>query len=273
MKAAFKKPRVALFTPLPPCKTGTADYGVSLAEEMEKLVSLSVYEKEPFGFAPESFDSVVYQIGNNPYHTPIYKTALRHPGVVVLHEATVHNLVRSMTLNRGNHGGYLRQVAYEIFGDDLRYAAAKRFPIESPQPQEFLMLRSLVKKSRACIVHSHYAERLVRLKEFRGPIGVVPHGVTLRTIDARRYRQNLKLDVHVPLIGVFGYQRPDKQVWECLLTRISPLALKWNSSLEPRPAMALTVPPATVARLAARSDLAYLGTLSLAHRILPQPRS
>ncbi len=217
MKAAFKKPRVALFTPLPPCKTGTADYGVSLAEEMEKLVSLSVYEKEPFGFAPESFDSVVYQIGNNPYHTPIYKTALRHPGVVVLHEATVHNLVRSMTLNRGNHGGYLRQVAYEIFGDDLRYAAAKRFPIESPQPQEFLMLRSLVKKSRACIVHSHYAERLVRLKEFRGPIGVVPHGVTLRTIDARRYRQNLKLDVHVPLIGVFGYQRPDKQVWECLL--------------------------------------------------------
>ncbi len=99
MKAAFKKPRVALFTPLPPCKTGTADYGVSLAEEMEKLVSLSVYEKEPFGFAPESFDSVVYQIGNNPYHTPIYKTALRHPGVVVLHEATVHNLVRSMTLN------------------------------------------------------------------------------------------------------------------------------------------------------------------------------
>ncbi len=212
----MKQPRVALFTPLPPSKTGTADYGASLAAEMRKLVSLTVYEKPPLGFDPGQFDHVIYQIGNNSYHAGIYELALRRPGVVVLHEASVHYLVRSLTLSRAKHKAYLREVMYEIFGDDTGRSAGRYLPIETPQPHEFLMLRRLLDRSQACIVHSHYAERLVRLKGFRGPIAVVPHGVSLRTIDAAKYRETLGLRADAPLIGVFGYQRPDKQIWECL---------------------------------------------------------
>jgi SAM-dependent methyltransferase len=105
---------------------------------------------------------------------------------------------------------------YEIFGNDAGGSAGKYLPIEVPQPHEFLMLRRLLDRSQACIVHSHFAERLVRLKGFGGPIGVVPHGVGLRTIDAAPYREKLGLPADCPLIGVFGYQRPDKQIWECL---------------------------------------------------------
>jgi glycosyltransferase involved in cell wall biosynthesis/SAM-dependent methyltransferase len=212
----MKWPRVALFTPLPPAKTGTADYGASLASELEKLAALKVYQTAPVAFDPGQFDHVVYQIGNNPYHAGIYELALEHPGVIVLHEASVHYLVRSLTLSRGNHKGYLREVMYEIFGNDAGRAAGKHLPIEAPQPHQFLMLRRLLDRSLACIVHSHYAERLVRLKGFRGPIGVVPHGVGLHTVDAAPYREKLGLPAGSPLIGVFGYQRPDKQIWECL---------------------------------------------------------
>ncbi|HEY1757605.1 MAG TPA: methyltransferase domain-containing protein [Bryobacteraceae bacterium] len=214
---SLKKPRVALFTPLPPAMTGTADYGASLAAEMEKLVSLTVYEKPPLAFDPERFDHIVYQIGNNPYHAGIYELALQHPGVVVLHEASVHYLIKSLTLSRGKLPEYVREVTYEMFGEDVGNFTSKHLPIEVPQPHEFLMLRRLLDKSKACIVHSHYAERLVRLKGFRGPIGVVPHGVALRDIDPQTYRQKLNLDAATPLIGVFGYQRPDKQIWDSLL--------------------------------------------------------
>jgi hypothetical protein len=158
----MKWPRVALFTPLPPAKTGTADYGASLASELEKLAALKVYQTAPVAFDPGQFDHVVYQIGNNPYHAGIYELALEHPGVIVLHEASVHYLVRSLTLSRGNHKGYLREVMYEIFGNDAGRAAGKHLPIEAPQPHQFLMLRRLLDRSLACIVHSHYAERLVR---------------------------------------------------------------------------------------------------------------
>ena len=213
----MKRLRVALFTPLPPSKTGTADYGAALAHELRKLAALTVYDNVPASFDPQRFDHVVYQIGNNPYHADIYELALRHPGVVVIHEASVHYLVRSRTLSRGNQEGYLREVMYEIFGNDHGHSAARHLPIEAPQPHEFLMLRRLLDRSRACIVHSHYAERLVRLKGFRGPIGVVPHGVSLRTIVPEPYREELGLQAGTPLIGVFGYQRPDKQIWESLL--------------------------------------------------------
>lgn len=213
----MKRPRVALFTPLPPSKTGTADYGAALAAEMEKLVSLTVFENTPLSFEPERFDHVVYQIGNNPFHAGIYELALQRPGVVVLHEASVHYLIRSLTLSRGNHKGYLREVMYEIFGNDLGRFAGKHLPIETPQPHEFLMLRRLLDRCQSCIVHSRYAERLVRLKGFRGPIEVVGHGASLRSVDAEPYRRALGLETGTPLVGVFGYQRPDKQIWECLL--------------------------------------------------------
>jgi glycosyltransferase involved in cell wall biosynthesis/SAM-dependent methyltransferase len=213
----LKKPRVALFTPLPPSQTGTADYGASLAAELEKLVALTVYEEPPIVFDRDRFDHLVYQIGNNPFHAGIYKMALEHPGVVVIHEASVHYLVKSLTLSRGNEQAYLREVMYELFGADTGLLAPRHLPIEVPQPHEFLMLRRLMDNSRACIVHSHYAERLVRLKGFSGPIGVVPHGVSLRGIDTQQYRQKLGLSAETPLVGIFGYQRPDKQIWECLL--------------------------------------------------------
>ncbi|HUA20635.1 MAG TPA: methyltransferase domain-containing protein [Bryobacteraceae bacterium] len=213
----MKKPRVALFTPLPPCHTGTADYGASLAAEMEKLVSLSVYEQPPILFERDKFDHLVYQIGNNSFHAGIYKMALRQPGVVVIHEASVHYLIKSLTVNRGDDSGYLDEVLYEFFGDKVSRLTEKNIPIEVPQPHEFLMLRRLMENSRACIVHSHYAERLVRLKGFQGPIGVIPHGVSLREIDTNAYRRKLGLDSSTPLVGIFGYQRPDKQIWECLL--------------------------------------------------------
>jgi glycosyltransferase involved in cell wall biosynthesis/SAM-dependent methyltransferase len=212
----LKKPRVALFTPLPPAQTGTADYGSALAAELEKLVSLEVYERPNSRFHEERFDHVVYQIGNNPFHAGIYELALRRPGVAVVHEASVHYLVRSMTLNRGNHVGYAREVMYEIFGDDSGRCAGKHLPIDVPQPHEFLMLRRLLDHSQACIVHSRYAEKLIRLKGFTGPIGVVPHGANVRSIDPEPYRRRLSLTAGVPLIGIFGYQRPDKQIWECL---------------------------------------------------------
>src|SRR5205085_9664339 len=45
----------------------------------------------------------------------------------------------------------------------------------------------------------------------------IPHGVNRLTADVEKYRQSLGIELETPLIGVFGYQRPDKQIWECLL--------------------------------------------------------
>src|SRR5438445_8939304 len=213
--AAGGSQRLALFTPLPPSQTGTADYAADLIAELEKVVELEVFERVPRNFKPETFDAVVYQIANNPFHAQIYELALRHPGVAVLHEVNLHYLIREMT--SGGEQAYLREVAYEVLGHELESPSKHGLIEPGPQPPSFPMIRRLLDRSKACIVHSHFAAEQIRQRGFEGRIGRIPHGVHLRNLDGAPYRKRLGIHPEEPLVGMFGYQRPVKQACDCLL--------------------------------------------------------
>src|ERR1700687_3285428 len=208
--------RVALFTPLAPTMTGTADYASALVAELKKIVKLQVYQEVPRRFDPSAFDALVYQIANNPHHASFYKMALNQPGVVVIHEPNLHDLVKGVTLNNGHEATYLREVVYEIFGRELEQVTMNPSLFEGPQPRTFSLLRRLLTGSRACVVHSKYAERELRVRDYHGPLLVVPHGAEVRTLEAKPFRDRLGVAVGVPLVGLFGYHRPDKHTLECL---------------------------------------------------------
>ena len=209
---AVKPKRIAFFTPLPPAQTGTADYAAALIAELKGLVDLHVFERVPSRFRPEEFDATVYQIGNNPFHAEIYEAALRHPGIVVLHEANLHDLIRGLNYSRPEV--YLREIAWEIFGQDCFPAGS--MAATGQQPRTFSMLRRLLDRSLGCIVHSRFAEGAVRMKGFRGRVARIPHGAVVRSVDGAPYRARLGIEADQPLVGIFGYLRPDKRVFECL---------------------------------------------------------
>ena len=206
--------RIALFSPLPPARTGTAEYARALIRELEKLVNLQVFENVPKRVNWKNFDAVIYQIANNPYHAAFYDLALDHPGIAVLHEANLHDLIKGQTLNRGGERAYLDEVMYEIFGQDLGDPCRGEL-LDVPQPRTFTMLRRILDRSERAIVHSGYAERELRAKGFRKPVAVIPHGASVRNVDAAPYRRALGVEPDAPLIGFFGYQRPDKRGLEC----------------------------------------------------------
>ncbi len=203
--------KVAFFSPLPPAATGTADYAAELIPPLRDAVDLQVFESAPPRFDPSRFDSIVYQIGNNPFHAEIYELALRHPGTVVLHEANLHDLIRGMTAH--DRDAYAREIQYEIFGTE--------FPRRGDRPSQswssaFCMLRRLMDVSRACIVHNSGAESAVRTKGFRGPLRRIPHGVKARNINGAAFRAKLNIRAGQPVIGAFGYLRPAKLIIESL---------------------------------------------------------
>jgi glycosyltransferase involved in cell wall biosynthesis len=210
-------PRVAFFSPLPPARTGTADYAAELIPKLKEMVNLDVFERIPRSFDPSQFDSVIYQIGNNPFHANICKLALRHPGIIVLHEVNLHDLIRGMTSHRPEL--YLREVHYEIFGEEWQEGRhSERGPVE-PQPAAVAalsMTRRLLDRSLACIVHSNYAENTVRMEGFRGKVAIIPHGVRMRQVDGAAFRARAGIESGCPLIGLFGYLRPDKLACDCL---------------------------------------------------------
>jgi glycosyltransferase involved in cell wall biosynthesis/SAM-dependent methyltransferase len=212
--ASATRKRIALFTPLPPARTGTADYAAALLPELKKHADIEIFERAPRRFEPERYQAVIYQIANNPYHAGIYEAALRYPGIVVLHETNLHDLIRGMTANDGD--AYLREVVYELFGLEMEAIPGAEFELRGQQSRTFSMLRRLLDRSKACIVHSQHALAEVRRRGFEGPVRIVQHGAKSEKCDGAAYRSRLGIGPDQFVLGMFGYQRPDKNALECL---------------------------------------------------------
>ena len=104
--------RAAFFSPLPPARSGIADYSQALLEALRPLADLEVFSSADQEFESAQFDIALYHVGNNAYHDFVYETALRHPGVVVMHESNLHHLIADLTIRRGDWDGYLRECEY-----------------------------------------------------------------------------------------------------------------------------------------------------------------
>ena len=104
--------KIAFFSPMPPSKSGIADYSAALVEPLSELADVRVFSEKPSEFRPASFDIALYQIGNNGYHSFVYDQAIQTPGVVVLHESNLHHLIAERTIKRNDWDAYLREVEY-----------------------------------------------------------------------------------------------------------------------------------------------------------------
>src|SRR5579863_4372273 len=134
--------RVAFFSPLPPAKSGIADYSAALLESLTRIADVESFGERPAAFDAADYDVCVYQIGNNPYHAFAYETALEHPGVVVLHEANLHHLIADLTIVRGDWDAYLRAVEHDAGAEALEYARRHVATRQRGPQYEIPMLRA-----------------------------------------------------------------------------------------------------------------------------------
>ncbi len=221
--------RLAFFGPLPPSRSGIADYSEALLEQMPETAEVEIFDAAPEGFDPARYDCCLYQLGNNEFHEGAYEAALRFPGVGVLHEANLHHLMAGLTIRRNDWDGYLREVEFDSGPDALAYAHRVRALEVGPDYVGVPMLRRVLGRLRGVIVHSDYVARIVREKGFTGPIARIPHGAWIPDADRNRWRSRLGLDESSPLVGTFGFLKPYKRIAESLrafrrLLRVEPRA-------------------------------------------------
>lgn len=102
--APGRRPRLAYVSPLPPERSGIADYSADLLPELARYYEIDVVlaqdkVSEPWldaNFAQRSvewfdrhageYDRIVYHFGNSAFHQHMFGLLERHPGVVVLHD-------------------------------------------------------------------------------------------------------------------------------------------------------------------------------------------
>jgi glycosyltransferase involved in cell wall biosynthesis len=203
---------VGFFSPLPPARSGVADYAAALLAELRRYGRV-----EPHA---EHCDIALYHLGNNALHAEIYRRAIERPGVVVLHDAVLNHFFLGQLSETAyvdefvyNYGEWNRGLAHELWrgraaaGADDRYF---RYP----------MLKRIAGRSKAVIVHNPAAARIVREHAPQAQVVEIPHLFTMPELPGEAeligYRRSLGLDAAAFVFGVFGYLRESKRLMSVL---------------------------------------------------------
>jgi glycosyltransferase involved in cell wall biosynthesis len=212
VREASEAVRVGFHSPLPPARSGVADYSAALLAELRRHGPV-----EPSGErSGERCDIDLYHLGNNGLHAGIYRRAIERPGVAVLHDAVLHHFFLGQLSEREyveefvyNYGEWNRGLARDLWkgravsGIDERYF-------------QYAMLKRVAERSRAVIVHNPAAARTVREHVPGAHVVEIPHLFAPPPlppeVEVLRYRESLGLDQGAFVFGIFGYLRESKRL-------------------------------------------------------------
>jgi glycosyltransferase involved in cell wall biosynthesis len=164
--------KIALYTPLPPDRTGVAHYASLLIPALREAADVEIITNNQ----QPTTDNRVYQLGNNPHHEFAYRQALETPGVAVLHDVVLHHLIVEMTLARGDGDAYVETLRANHGEAGAAWARGRVAGLHS-EMGNFLFPASIevARRSRAVIVHNRWAADLLVSFGVETPIHVVPH--------------------------------------------------------------------------------------------------
>ena len=238
----IQKPSLALYSPLPPARSGIADYTADLLPALANRFEVTLFAQDPSQvtqsitaefavepteqyppFSPQSlaFEMHLYQLGNHALHMADYRRALDHPGVVVLHDYNLHALVEYETLgDRGDLHAYLRALGYGRSSAELpalvRTAERFRYHHARPPLERFPLNRRLLDRSLGAITHSRYAADLIRADHPDLPLAVIPQlmspyvGQDMRPVLKKEY--GVTLEPETIILAAAGQITPIKQI-------------------------------------------------------------
>jgi hypothetical protein len=163
-----------LVSPLPPVRTGIADYTVDLLPHLEPLCDLRLVRVEGQEVAPEiearwrpvTMDRLgedgrvpFYQMGNNLHHERILEAALERPGLLTLHDLFLHHLLIERTLARGEIEPYREELTFDHGRQGAAVAEPPRWGAYGTACLFALPChRRLVQRQRGVLVHSAWAQ-------------------------------------------------------------------------------------------------------------------
>ena len=226
---APRLPSLAFLSPLPPARSGIADYSAELLPELAShfditLVNVGppladprlaacfpVIDEATFRATADLYDHVLYQLGNSEFHLHMADLLAEYPGVVVLHDFFLGHMHAAHELVGGRPGALLAAM-YQAHGWPALATRAR-------DSVEALLLRypgngHLLEQAAGVIVHSAHAQALAA--QWLGTTeaaswALIPHLRRLAQPDRAAARAALGLGVDDFVVCSFGFLGPAKR--------------------------------------------------------------
>ncbi|MFC4930342.1 glycosyltransferase family 4 protein [Massilia sp. GCM10023247] len=230
------RPRLAFVSPLPPERTGVATYAVELLAELSSHFDIELVVSQPEVVLPPAlghlplrqaawflehgagYDQVLYQFGNSPFHSHMFALLARHPGVAVLHDFFLGNVLVQAQMSGADPGAWGEALLHAHgYG---AVAAAARPSTQGQDHKRWPCSLGVLEGATRTIVHSLHARQLA--SDWYGPaaagaIDVIPHPRTPpAALDRAGARAALGIPADCFLVCSFGFVAPNKLTRELL---------------------------------------------------------
>ncbi len=243
-RAHSARPRLAVFSPFAPKRSGISDYSGRLIDRLKATYAIDLYHDS--GYTPDpalasaefgcfdhrlfarnapllDYRGVLYQMGNSHYHKFIYEALLRHPGIVTLHDFCLAGFQwwYSHTLD-GTAGHFLGELDHFRPARSARLAALLHDLMREPGGIQVAcakrgvhLNRRVFERSERVILHSAWGRRQARetFPEFDGLCTHIHHGATaLAPTPAQRaaVRERFGLPPTALIFASMGIMTRDK---------------------------------------------------------------
>jgi glycosyltransferase involved in cell wall biosynthesis len=238
---AARLARVAWFSPLPPMKTGIAQYNRELLpalatrHEIDLFVDgraeqfdspdarVRLFDAHDFVWKNHAhpYDLIVYQLGNAPCHDYMWAYLTRFPGLVVLHDGQLHHARGRMLLQqwRPRQDDYRREFWFNHPDANPDLAELGAVGLLGSLTYLWPMLRVVVASSRRVLVHNDWLGEQIREAHPDAAVDIVDMGVpeSSSSGDARqRIRARHGIAAEAVVFTAFGKVTPEKRVREAM---------------------------------------------------------
>ena len=173
-----RKRKLAFISPLPPERTGIADYAADTLPALAQHFDIELVTNQPeVVLAPElshlprrdlawfeqnagHYDQLIYQFGNSPFHSHMFALLEKHPGVVVLHDFYLSSVLAYEQMTGAMPRAWI-DALYHSHG--YRAVQAALAPGGAEQAKlDYPCNLAVLQNASAVIVHSAYARELAR---------------------------------------------------------------------------------------------------------------
>lgn len=228
--------KIAMFTPLPPLKSGISDYSYDIILALTKYFDIDVYVDDKYNSNPflnnqyikiynhreyevneNKYLDTLFQVGNSEFHIYMFDYIKKYSGTVVLHDYNLHGVIYFATAAKGNHDEFEKILSEDNSEVVKKYIDNIRSGKSGLRIHDVEVNGIVTNYAKKIIVHSDYAKRKLLERNISREVTKIALYASIEEIPNKiKLREKYGIDKNEFIIASFGFVSDTKRIDKAL---------------------------------------------------------